>query len=321
MSEPLRIQDQYNFELTKRLAEGGMGSVYEAIQIGAEGFRKRMAIKMIHEDISRDAEFVEMFIGEAKLVANLVHQNIVQIYQLGRYGNRFYIAMEYISGVNLHELQVRHKDRGSEIPPDLTAFIISRVCRALEYAHRKRDDDGTLLGVVHRDVSPRNIMMNFEGVVKLADFGIAKATDFMMDREGDILLGKTAYMSPEQASFLPTDARSDLFSLGICAYETLTGDVLFEQAETLVMLEKVMQEPIPPLSQVRPDCPPELSRIIERSLERDLNKRYPNAREMGDDLEHFLYDKGFGPTNQTLEKHLLEIFPDLQPFWHTQPES
>jgi len=305
-----RIEDVYNIVLTRKIAEGGMGAVYEALQEGAEGFKKRIAIKMVHADMSSDQEFVDMFVGEAKLVANLVHQNIVQIYQLGKIDGAFYIAMEYIDGVNLHDLLSRLQGQGQLIPLELTAFVISRVCRALEYAHGKRDEHGVVLGVVHRDVSPRNIMLSFEGVVKLADFGIAKAAPYMRDREGEILLGKTAYMSPEQAAFLPTDGRSDVFSLGICAYEMLTGQTMFEQAETVMMLERVMQEPITPIRIHNPDIPGELARIITKALDRDLTRRYQNAREMGDDLEHYLYDKGFGPTNQKLQEYLFKIYPD-----------
>jgi len=305
-----QIRDEYRFELTRKIAAGGMGAVYEGIQLGAQGFRKKMAIKLIHEQMSRDQDFVDMFIGEAKLVANLVHQNIVQIYQLGKAGDSFYIAMEYIDGINLDELQQGHRKHQVRIDPDMAAFIISRVCRGLHYAHAKRDEQGNTLGVVHRDVSPRNIMITSEGVVKLTDFGIAKAADLMLDREGTILLGKTSYMSPEQAAFQSTDGRSDIFSLGICAYELLSDTVLFEQAETMLVLERVCGQDIPPLQQVCPRVPEELSRIITRALDRDLDKRYQTAGEMGDDLEHFMYDKGFGPTNITLEKHLLEIFPE-----------
>ncbi len=143
MSSTLRqIRDSYNFELTRKIASGGMGAVYEGIQLGAQGFRKRMAIKLIHEQMSRNTEFVDMFIGEAKLVANLVHQNIVQIYQLGQTADSFYIAMEYVNGLNLDELQQRYCELDAKVDHDLAAFIISRVCRALQYAHHKRDDMG-----------------------------------------------------------------------------------------------------------------------------------------------------------------------------------
>lgn len=203
-----------NLQLVRKISKGGMGTVYEAIQFGAKGFKKTMAVKVLHEEYSNDEEFLDMFIGEAKLVADLIHDNIAQVYQLGQYQNTYYIAMEYIHGVNLQEFHDRHIYRDIMVPTDLSCFIISRVCRALDYAHNKRDSRGQLLGVVHRDVSPKNIMLSFEGVVKLTDFGIAKAQNVMMNREGDVLYGKVPYMSPEQASFQETDLRSDIFSLG-----------------------------------------------------------------------------------------------------------
>lgn len=203
-----------NLQFVRKISKGGMGTVYEAIQFGAKGFKKTMAVKVLHEEYSNDEEFLDMFIGEAKLVADLIHDNIAQVYQLGQYQNTYYIAMEYIHGVNLQEFHDRHIYRDIMVPTDLSCFIISRVCRALDYAHNKRDSRGQLLGVVHRDVSPKNIMLSFEGVVKLTDFGIAKAQNVMMNREGDVLYGKVPYMSPEQASFQETDLRSDIFSLG-----------------------------------------------------------------------------------------------------------
>ncbi|MEE9312589.1 MAG: serine/threonine-protein kinase, partial [Planctomycetota bacterium] len=213
------IEDTNTFKLVKKIAEGGMGAVYEAIQIGADGFEKRMAIKTILEDFSTNDEFVEMFIGEAKLVADLIHQHIVQIYQLGRVDKQCYMAMEFIEGVNLEQFLDRHLQYKKRCPTELCVYIASRIARALEYAHKKRNKEGELLGVVHRDVSPKNIMISSDGVCKLTDFGIAKARNLMKDKEGDVLMGKVQYMSPEQAAFEQTDGRSDIFSLGICLYE------------------------------------------------------------------------------------------------------
>ena len=166
-----------------------MGSVFEAILSGAEGFEKQITIKTIRERFTGDEDFVDMFIGEAKLVADLVHQNIVQIYKLGRIKNTFYIAMEYVHGVNLQEFMLRHLELGQRVPIDLGAFIVSRICRGLEYAHSKRDRNGNPLGVVHRDISPKNLMITAEGEVKITDFGIAKARKLMKDQEGTVLMG------------------------------------------------------------------------------------------------------------------------------------
>ncbi len=304
------LVDTTRFKLVKKLAEGGMGAVYEAKQLGAEGFEKTMAIKTILEDYSTNPEFVEMFIGEAKLVADLVHQNIVQIYQLGKVNNIYYIAMEYINGIDLGAFMDRHSELGVELPVDMATFLISRVCRGLEYAHAKSDSNGHPLGVVHRDISPGNIMMTWEGVVKITDFGIAKAKKLMKDREGEVLLGKIQYMSPEQAEFKQTDGRSDIFSLGVVMYELLSGQQLFAEENTIVALRNISVKTIPSIRTINPRVPEDVERLLNKALERDKNKRYQTAGEFGYDLEYYMYHNRFGPTNVTLEKYLAKLFPD-----------
>ncbi|OHB75227.1 MAG: hypothetical protein A2Z34_01760, partial [Planctomycetes bacterium RBG_16_59_8] len=237
--------DASRYRLIRKLAVGGMGSVYEAVLYGAEGFQKTVAIKTIKERFTDDREFVELFIGEAKLVADLVHQNIVQIYQLGKMEKLYFIAMEYIQGVTLQEFMNKHMELGKRVPLELGIFAISRVCRGLEYAHNKRDNTGNLLGVVHRDVSPKNLMISSEGEVKLTDFGIAKARNLMKDQEGSVLMGKAQYMSPEQAQYMTTDKRSDIFSLGIVMMELLTGVNVFADDETTTVLQNVVYKEIP----------------------------------------------------------------------------
>jgi serine/threonine protein kinase len=305
------IVDKSRFRLVRKIAEGGMGAVYEGIQYGAEGFEKVVAVKTIQESLSADPEFVEMFIGEAKLVADLVHQNIVQIYQLGKVQNFYYIAMEYIDGVNLQEFMNRHHELRLRVPIEIGTFIISRVCRALEYAHAKTDKSGHLLGVVHRDVSPKNIMISTEGNVKLTDFGIAKARNLMRDQEGDVLMGKAQYMSPEQAQYLHTDRRSDLFSLGIVMFELLSGQSLFGSDKTSVVLDNVVYKEIPRASLANPEIPAEVEKIMLKALERKVDRRYQDAGKMGYDLEYFMYHDRYGPTNVTMQKYLSKVFPEL----------
>ena len=304
------LEDKNRFVIIREIAEGGMGSVFDVHQMGAEGFEKRMALKTIIPEFSSDPEFVEMFIGEAKLVADLVHQNIVQIYQLGKVGRQYYIAMEYIDGINLEEFMDRHMELGLEVPINMATFIISRVCRGLEYAHDKKGKDGRPLGVVHRDVSPKNIMLTWEGVVKLTDFGIAKAANYMRNREGEILLGKIQYMSPEQAAYKETDRRSDVFSLGVVFYELLTGKLLFADEDTTVTMNNVIRKPIPPIEKYNPNVPKDLSAILHKSLARDLAERYQEAGKMGYEMEYFMYHDKFGPTNVTLAKYLRKLFPE-----------
>lgn len=306
-----KIEGLNTFTLTRKIADGGMGSVYEAVLHGPEGFRKVVAIKMILEKYSTDPDFIQMFIGEAKLVADLVHQNIVQIYQLGTLGNLYYMAMEYINGINLQQFMSHHREIGREVPLEIGVFIISRVCRGLEYAHKKRDKNGNLLGVVHRDISPKNLMISSEGEVKITDFGIAKARNLMLDREGDVLMGKLAYMSPEQFQYLPTDRRSDIYSLSLVLFELLTGANPSSFRKTDAIPGQRIQLEIPSPRSINPKILEQLERIITKGLEQDLTKRYQRAGEMAYDLEYFMYHKGYGPTIKTLEEYMAVLLPDL----------
>jgi serine/threonine-protein kinase len=213
-----------------------------------------------------------------------------------------------VEGINLEQFLNRHIERAMPLPIELGAFIISRVCRGLEYAHNKRGRDGERLGIVHRDVSPKNIMLNTEGVVKLTDFGIAKARMLMEQEEGEVLMGKVEYMSPEQARYQQTDQRSDVFSLGIVMYELLTGHHVFETDDIYETLRNVEKAPIPDPRTYRPDIPEELSAINLHALERDLDKRYQTAGEMGYQLEFYMYHNRYGPTNVTLGNYLKEHF-------------
>ncbi len=311
-SEQFEFHDTYQFKLLRKIAEGGMGAIYEALLYGSEGFEKTVAIKTIRERYTQDRDFVDMFIGEAKLVADLVHQNIVQIYKLGRVGNTYYIAMEYVHGVNLQEFMNRHLELGIKVPIDLGAFIMSRVCRGLEYAHSKRDKQGGSLNVVHRDISPKNVMITAEGEVKITDFGIAKARGLMKDQEGQVLMGKAQYMSPEQAQYMQTDRRSDIFSMAIVMMEMLTGESIFGSTEeTTVILNNVVHRDVPKPRDINPEIPEALEKIILKALERNITRRYQDAGKMGYDLEYFMYHKGYGPTIVTLEKYMRQLFPHL----------
>lgn len=293
------------YYLKKRIASGGMGSVYEAEQYGAEGFIKKMAIKTILPTFAEKESFVTSFVGEAKLVANLVHQNIVQIHHLGRHDKGYYIAMEYIDGINLTDFMIRHDELRKEVPVELATFIVSRICRGLEYAHGKRDDDGKPLGLVHRDVSPNNIMITNEGEVKLTDFGVAKAFRFMEEDEG-YLVGSVEYMSPEQADCISVDGRSDIFSLGVVYYELLTGVRVFQchDQDIDATLEKVKKAKVPDPKKYRKDLPDNVVNILMKCLEKKPGERYQAAGELGYALEHEMYSKGYGPTIVALAKYI-----------------
>jgi eukaryotic-like serine/threonine-protein kinase len=308
MSGLFAIENQLHYAITRKIFEGGMGVVYEAEQRGARDFIKRVAIKVIRQSYASQKVFIDNFIGEAKLVADLIHTNIVQTYHLGEARGVYFIAMELIRGANLEEFSYRLSDRRKELPVELAVFITSRVARGLSYAHAKTDKNGKPLGIVHRDVSFKNIMIAYEGDVKLTDFGIAKAKGFLQDNEGEVVAGKADFMSPEQAGFLITDKRSDIFSTGIVLAHLLLGYNLFKARNAEESLERILTLPIPDFRQLDKRIDERLNAILHRALARDLNQRYPNADEFLYDLEHYIYHKGYGPTNETLGRFMRELF-------------
>ena len=299
--------------MIRTIAEGGMGVVYEAVQKGAGGFTKTVAVKLIREEYSTIPEFQKNFIGEARLVANLIHTNIVQTYHLGQVGGQYFMVMEFVKGVNLEQFLEHHVALGRRMPVDLAAFIVSRIARGLTYAHQKRDKDDRLLGIVHRDIGPKNVMIAYEGDVKLTDFGIAKALDLMHNEEGQVIAGKDEYLSPEQASYAVTDARADLFPLGIVLTELLLGKNIFRDADRLISRRNILGMTIPQFSTLRSEIDPKLEAIIQKSLQRDREKRYACAYDMMNDLELYLYSDGYGPTNEKLGVYLKEIMNQKDP--------
>ncbi|MRR31513.1 serine/threonine protein kinase, partial [bacterium] len=299
--------------MTGKIYEGGMGIVYEAEQHGVSGFTKRVAIKVIRQNYATQKQFISNFIGEAKLVADLIHTNIVQTYHLGETRGVYFMAMELIRGVNLEQFAQQLTDRRRLLPKELAIFIVSRVARGLAYAHNKTDREGKPLGIVHRDVSFKNIMIAFEGDVKLTDFGIAKARGFLADNEGQVVAGKADYMSPEQASFKITDKRSDLFSAGVVLTHLLMGKNIFKGASPEESRLRMLGMPIPDFSKLDPRIDAPLNRILHRALARELDKRYPNADELLYDLEHYIYHSGYGPTNETMGRYIRELFGNTLP--------
>src|SRR5439155_16441647 len=199
------IESDLRYQIVRKIFEGGMGIVYEAEQLGTRNFVKRVAIKVIRQNCATQKQFIDNFIGEARLVADLIHTNIVQTYHLGEAKGVYYIAMELIRGANLEQFSDQLVEKKQTLPVEIAVFIASRIVRGLAYAHAKTDKDGKPLGLVHRDVSFKNIMIAFEGDVKLTDFGIAKARGFLVDNEGEVVAGKADFMSPEQANFQITD--------------------------------------------------------------------------------------------------------------------
>src|SRR5260221_10182509 len=307
------IQNEFRYDIVRKIFEGGMGIVYEAEQHGAREFIKRIAIKVVRQNYADQKQFIDNFIGEAKLVADLIHTNIVQTYHLGETRGIYFIAMELIRGVNLEQFAQQLLDKRRLLPKELAVFIVSRVARGLAYAHAKSDKDGKPLGIVHRDVSFKNIMTAFEGDVKLTDFGIAKARGFLVDNEGEVVAGKADYMSPEQANFQITDKRSDLFSAGVVLAHLLLGQNVFKGGAPEESRQRVMTMSIPDFRTLDSRIDDRLNEILHRCLTRDLDKRYPAADELLYDLEHYIYHSGYGPTNETLGKYIRDLFGQTAP--------
>jgi serine/threonine-protein kinase len=307
------IQNEFRYDIVRKIFEGGMGIVYEAEQLGACQFVKRIAIKVIRQNYASQKQFIENFIGEAKLVADLIHTNIVQTYHLGETNGVYFIAMELIRGANLEQLDQQLKSKQRQLPKELAVFIVSRVARGLTYAHAKADKDGKPLGIVHRDVSFKNIMVAFEGDVKLSDFGIAKARGFLTDQEGEVVAGKADYMSPEQANFQITDKRSDLFSAGVVLAHLLLGKNVFKAETSDESRLRILNMPIPDFRSLDERIDDRLNEILHRALARDLDQRYANADELLYDLEHYIYHSGYGPTNETMGKFIRELFDQAVP--------
>jgi eukaryotic-like serine/threonine-protein kinase len=274
------IQSDFKYEIVRRLAEGGMGVVYEAEQRGVRDFVKRVAIKVVRQSCASQKNFIDNFIGEAKLVADHIHSNIVQTYHLGESRGVYFIAMELIRGSNLEQLLQQLARQQRPLPVELAVFIVSRVARGLAYAHAKKGRDGTSLGIVHRDVSFKNILIAYEGDVKLSDFGIAKARGFLAADEGETVVGKPDFMSPEQADFQVTDKRSDLFSTGIVLAHLLLGYNLFTGKNPEESRERIMHLPIPDFTGLHPKIEPRLNQILHRILARDVAQRYQTADEL-----------------------------------------
>jgi serine/threonine protein kinase len=314
------IQNEFRYEITRKIFEGGMGIVYEAEQHGARDFVKRVAIKVIRPNFGCQKMFMDNFIGEAKLVADLIHTNIVQTYHLGEANGLCFIAMELIRGVNLEQFTHQLADKKRVLPKELAVFITSRVARGLAYAHNKADKDNKPMGIVHRDVSFKNIMIAFEGDVKLTDFGIAKAKGFLTDQEGEVVAGKPDYMSPEQADFQVTDKRSDIFSAGVVLAHLLLGRNIFKGGNAEESRNRIMQQPIPDFRALDPRIDDRLNDLLHHCLARDLPHRYAAADQLLTDLEYYIYHSGYGPTNETLGKFIRELFGQ-EPVKHASADA
>ncbi|WP_294504701.1 serine/threonine-protein kinase [uncultured Victivallis sp.] len=301
------LEGRERYELVRLIAEGGMGTVYKARKIGVAGFEKTVAIKMLRKQLSDNESYVESFISEAKLVANLIHENIVQIYQLERYAGAYYFVIEYVDGMALFDLVDFHVKLRRQMPLELAVFIAARVARGLAYAHSRRGADGRPLGIVHCDVCPHNILINTEGVPKITDFGIARVAS-QKAAEGRVS-GKLAFMAPEQARLEPVDFRADIYALGIVLFYMISGR----------MARNVGLQPTEQLAQARENridwsllpenLPEEIIAMLHKMLAGDPSDRYDDTSVLARDLEYYIYKDGYGPTIVTLADYMKTLMP------------
>jgi serine/threonine protein kinase len=307
-----------NYELLDRIAEGGMAEVWRARSRGAAGFEKTVVIKRVLPALMANPGFAELLVREAKIASRLSHANIVQIFDLGEEAGAYFIAMEYVDGKDLgavmaYEARAASSPGRPRLGVPLKLWIIAETAKALDYAHRRRGDDGRALAIVHRDISPQNILVGYEGEVKVADFGIARADQQDLGRGEDpkMLRGKFAYMSPEQARGMPLDRRSDLFALGIVLWELATGSRLFKAASPQETLELVRRAEIPDFPFEQFGWPPEIRGVLRRALSADLDGRYASAGELQQDLSQILFRLGENVGEAELGEALTRMFPRM----------
>jgi serine/threonine-protein kinase len=293
--------------LCDKIAEGGMAEIYLAKLFGPGGFEKQLVLKQISRELGKERQFVELFVAEAKTLVSLSHGNIVPVYELGVVDDTYFIAMEYVDGPTLGELMAALARSGERLEPAVAAHIAAELCKGLDYAHRKGE------GVIHRDLSPRNVLLSRDGEVKLVDFGLALAGDRAQHahRGSSLPAGSFPYMSPEQVRGEPLDPRSDLFSLGVLLWEMLAGAHLFARADADATLAAVLDQPIRPPSQTRPDLPAELDRTCLRALARSRDERYASAGEILAALARFAYSVEPPVTQATLASLVARACPPV----------
>jgi serine/threonine protein kinase len=295
-----------DYHLLEKIATGGMAEVYRARAYGLAGFEKILVIKKVLASLAKDSEFLELFIDEAKIAVQLMHVNIVQVFELGEVNNHYYMAMEYVHGLDLARLVARAKARNDgpkgnprDVPLPLALFMISEVLKALDFAHARCDEDGNHLHIVHCDISPQNILVSYAGEVKITDFGISRAA-FQAKGLHEVIRGKYAYMSPEQVDGKALDGRSDLFSLGIVLFELLTGRRLFKAKSRDETIARVRRAEVPSPRSYRPEISEDLEAIILKALAPKPQDRYLTAGQMLEDIGVLMVREGHRATNNDL---------------------
>lgn len=308
------IQTFGKYQILERIATGGMAEIYKAKLEGIGGFQRTFAIKRILPNLSQNSEYIAMLVDEAKVAGLLSHANIVQILDLGQVDNIWYIAMEYVHGRDLGAVLRRARKKGLTLPVPHTVFVTIELLKGLEYAHQRQVMRGgrpVALNIIHRDVSPPNILLSFQGECKLTDFGIARASLKAMETVAGVVKGRFDYMSPEQAAAVKDlDQRSDLFAVGVVLYEMLTGHHPFRTDSEIGTVERVRTGQYIPVSQRNAEVPFSLETIVDRALQVDRDQRYPSATAFKEALDKFFHDAGFIFTHATLASYVKGLFPE-----------
>lgn len=308
-AEPFRPQIFGKFFLLQKLGMGGMAEIYRGKTAGAVGFEKELVVKRILPALSSDRQFVRMLVNEAKLTVALTHPAIAQVYELGEIEGQHFISMELVEGASLHDLMHTARQSSRPLTIEQSIYLCLEVLRGLDYAHKRTDGAGTPLGIVHCDVSPDNVMVTWDGGVKLLDFGVARAARSSLSnyREGT-LMGKLSYAAPEQAEGEWFDHRVDLFAVGVMFYELLTGEHPFGRVQTIEALRTSRKKPVTPPSQLRPELPSFLDPFVLRSLAYKREDRFQSAKEMADELVDFLFPTPTIAVQEHLAASLRELY-------------
>lgn len=293
------------YELLEKIAAGGMAEVFKARSRGAAGFEKIIVIKKILPKLAEEEEFRTLFLDEARIAVQLVDVNIVQVFDLGRIDEQYFMAMEYVEGVDLSKLLMKARKHGP-FPIPLALFIISEVLKALHFAHHRKGPDGRELNIVHCDISPQNILISNSGEVKLTDFGISRAA-FQMEEQHQVIRGKYAYMAPEQVAGRPLTGQTDIFALTIVLFELLTGRRLFKAKEKAQTLNNVRNAEVPSLHAIRNQISYKLEDVVLKGLAKNLNERYPTALKMLEALSQVIVEENHRATNSDLAQFIRDL--------------
>ncbi|MEO1272243.1 MAG: serine/threonine-protein kinase, partial [Myxococcota bacterium] len=295
-------QAHQRYQVIERLDAGGMAEVFKAKAVSMEGFEKTVAIKRVLPTLTKKERFVRMFLDEARLALFLNHTNIVQTFDIGQADGTYFIVMEFVEGSNLKNILNFLNQRGDRFSVEQAVFITMEICKGLTYAHEKRGPDGEELGIVHRDISPPNVLISRQGEVKIADFGLAKARTQIELTDPGVVKGKFGYLSPEAAQGDTVDAQTDVFAVGIVLWEMLAGKRLFLGKTDMETLQQVRSADIPSLREINPNVPAELERLIGLSLALDKGRRFTTAADMNDELARFLFSRGVAVTNKDISR-------------------